>query len=370
MSSPLADEEPVVGSTTGYSHPFWLVNKSKPTEYWDYENSVLDFSSIDPYECIQKIGRGKYSEVFRGRNRNNGEICVIKVLKPVKTKKIHREITILQNLYGGPNVVRLLDVAQEPQTETPVLVFENVDSQDFRTLYPKLSSFDVRYYMYEILRTLHFAHSMGIFHRDIKPHNVMIDPTQRKVRVIDWGLGEYYHHGTGYNVRVASRYYKGPELLVGYRMYDYTLDIWSLGCVLAGILFRKEPFFQGKDNIDQLVQIVNVLGKDDLLAYCKKYKIKLDREFDDLIVKQNKPKITFQQLVTPSVSKMCEPVALDLLSRMLVYDHQHRILPHEAMAHPYFDPVRAEAAAVAAAAASRNAAAAAANNNNNNTALP
>lgn len=343
-ADPLASEE-VPSTPSGYVHPFWLVNTTKPREYWDYESSVLDFSSIEPYECIQKIGRGKYSEVFRGRNRNNGEICVIKVLKPVKTKKIHREITILQNLYGAPNVIRLLDVVQEPQTETPVLVFENVDNEDFRTLYPKLSNYDVRFYMYEILRTLQFAHSMGIFHRDIKPHNIMIDHTQRKVRVIDWGLGEYYHHNTGYNVRVASRYYKGPELLVGLRMYDYTLDIWSLGCVLAGILFSRDPFFQGKDNVDQLVQIVNVLGKDELLAYCKKYKVKLDRQFDDLIVKQHKPKIPLQHLVTPSTSRMCEPVALDLLSKMLVYDHQCRILPHEAMAHPYFDPVRAEAAA-------------------------
>lgn len=327
-------------SVDGYRHPHWLVNKSKPQEYWDYENSVLDFSSIDPYECIQKIGRGKYSEVFRGRNRNNNEICVIKVLKPVKTKKIHREITILQNLYGGPNVVRLLDVAQEPQTETPVLVFENVDSHDFRTLYPRLSNFDVRYYMYEILKTLEFAHSMGIFHRDIKPHNVMIDHSQRKVRVIDWGLGEYYHHGTPYNVRVASRYYKGPELLIGYRLYDYTLDIWSLGCVLAGILYRKEPFFQGKDNFDQLVQIVNVLGKEDLMRYCAKYNVTLGPEFEDTIVKANKPKRSWQSLVSSSTQGMCEPVALDLLSRMLVYDHQQRILPAEAMQHPYFDPIR------------------------------
>mmetsp|Transcript_81369 Transcript_81369/g.94856 ORF Transcript_81369/g.94856 Transcript_81369/m.94856 type:complete len:356 (+) Transcript_81369:41-1108(+) len=329
-----------VGADGVYKHPHWHVNKSKPSDYWDYENSTLEFSSIEPYECIQKIGRGKYSEVFRARNRNNGEICVIKVLKPVKAKKIHREITILQNLYGGPNVVRLLDVAQEPETETPVLVFESVNAQDFRTLYPRLSNFDVRFYMYEILKTLDFAHSMGVFHRDIKPHNIMIDPTQRKVRVIDWGLGEYYHHGMQYNVRVASRYYKGPELLIGYRLYDYSLDIWSLGCVFAGILFRQEPFFKGADNSDQLVQIANVLGAEGLLKYCATYRVRLDDSFTETIVRPNKPRVRWESFVNSRVASLCEPSALDLLDKMLVYDHQLRILPRDAMAHPYFDAIR------------------------------
>ena len=59
-----------------------------------------------------------------------------------------------------------------------------------------------------------------------------------------------------YNVRVASRYFKGPELLVDYQMYDYSLDMWSLGCMLASMIFRKEPFFHGHDNYDQVIIII------------------------------------------------------------------------------------------------------------------
>ena len=66
--------------------------------------------------------------------------------------------------------------------------------------------------------TDYFSHSMGIMHRDVKPHNVMIDHQQRKLRLIDWGLAEFYHPGQDYNVRVASRYFKGPELLVDYQV--------------------------------------------------------------------------------------------------------------------------------------------------------
>jgi casein kinase II subunit alpha len=68
--------------------------------------------------------------------------------------------------------------------------------------------------------------------------------------VIDWGLAEFYHFNMEYNVRVSSRYFKGPELLVDNQLYDYSLDMWSLGAMLASIIFKKEPFFYGHDNDD------------------------------------------------------------------------------------------------------------------------
>ena len=98
------------------------------------------------------VGRGKYSEVFEGINVVNYQKCVIKVLKPVKKKKIKREIKILQNLSGGPNVVALLDVVRDSQSKTPSLIFEYVNNTDFRSLYPKFIDFDVRYYIMELLK--------------------------------------------------------------------------------------------------------------------------------------------------------------------------------------------------------------------------
>lgn len=82
----------------------------------------------------------------------------------------------------------------------------------------------MRYYMFELLKALDFCHSRGIIHRDVKPLNILIDHSQRKLRLIDWGLAEFYHPREELNVRVASRYYKGPELLVDYVFYDYSLD--------------------------------------------------------------------------------------------------------------------------------------------------
>lgn len=111
---------------------------------------------------MRKIGRGKYSEVFEGVNILNQQQCVVKILKPVKKKKIKREIKILQNVYGGPNIVKLLDVVRDPKSNTPSLVFEFVNNTPFKELYPTFTDIDCRYYMYQTLKALDFAHSMGI----------------------------------------------------------------------------------------------------------------------------------------------------------------------------------------------------------------
>ncbi|RMD42617.1 hypothetical protein DV735_g2502, partial [Chaetothyriales sp. CBS 134920] len=317
------------------------VNANMPRSYWDYDLVAISWGVLENYEVVRKIGRGKYSEVFEGINVVNYQKCVIKVLKPVKKKKIKREIKILQNLSGGPNIVALLDVVRDSQSKTPSLIFENVNNTDFRALYPRFVDYDVRYYIYELLKALDFCHSKGIMHRDVKPHNVMIDHEKRKLRLIDWGLAEFYHKDTEYNVRVASRYFKGPELLVDFQEYDYSLDMWSLGAMFASMIFRKEPFFHGNSNSDQLVKIAKVLGTDDLFEYLDKYDIELDAQYDDILSRF--PRKSWQSFVNADNQRFVSAEAIDFLDRLLRYDHQERLTAQEAMAHPYFAPVRAAA---------------------------
>lgn len=311
-------------------------NEKKPKEYWDYENeNVIDWGDISNYEIVSKIGRGKYSEVFTGINILNNENCVIKVLKPVKIKKIFREIKILKNLNGGPNIIKLYDLIQDTDSKIPALIFEKINNVDFRILYPKFTIADIKFYFSQLLVALNYSHSMGIIHRDVKPQNIMIDPINKNLKLIDWGLAEFYHRGIDFNVRVASRYHKGPELLINLQQYDYSLDLWSVGAMIAAIIFKKEPFFKGDSNPDQLVKIAKVLGTKDLLKYCKKYGIKLSSDYDKIL--GNYERIPWSNFINNDNIKLSNNKdVIDLIDHLLVYDHQLRLTANEALSHPFF----------------------------------
>lgn len=174
--------------------------------------------------------------------------------------------------------------------------------------------------------------------------------------MIDWGLAEFYHAGTEYNVRVASRYFKGPELLVDYQEYDYSLDMWSLGAMFASMIFRKEPFFHGSSNSDQLVKIAKVLGTAELFNYLDKYDIELDQQYEDILGRF--PRKPWTSFVNTENQRFISNEALDFLDKLLRYDHQvslirrirmmrannrqERLTAKEAMDHEYFAPIRAE----------------------------
>ncbi|XP_063713584.1 casein kinase II subunit alpha-like [Symsagittifera roscoffensis] len=319
------------------------VNNLRPREYWDYDNQTIEWEPTDDYQLVRKLGRGKYSEVFEAINMKSSEKCVVKILKPVSKKKIKREIKILQNLRGGPNIIQLLATVKDPISRVPSIVTEYINNTDFKTLYQNLSDYDIRYYLYQLLIAIDYCHSMGIMHRDIKPHNVMIDHENRHLRLIDWGLAEFYHPGNEYNVRVASRYFKGPELLIDYQLYDYSLDLWSLGCMVASMIFKKEPFFQGHDNHDQLVKIVKVLGSEEFYDYIDKYQIGLDSKFNEILGRHTKKK--WERFVNSGNQHLVGPESLDLLDKLLRFDHQDRLTAREAMDHPYFQCVVADVTA-------------------------
>lgn len=257
----------------------------------------------------------------------------MKILKPVRTDKIYREIKILQTLYGGHNIVKLYDVLKDPQ-KNQALVFEYIPNIETKQLNYQFDRTDIQLYTYKILQALEYAHTHGIMHRDVKPLNIVIDHEKRDLRLIDWGLGEYYHPDQEYNVRVASRYYKGPELLVDDRLYHYSLDIWSLGCTLAGMLFRVDTMFKGSDNFDQLLKITKVLGTQKLMDYVKNYSLTIPKEAA-ILLKNTEP-IPWTAFVNEKNSHRVTPEGLDLLDKMLQYDKNKRITPAEAMQHPYF----------------------------------
>lgn len=144
-------------------------------------------------------------------------------------------------------------------------------------------------------------------------------------------------------MRVASRYYKGPELLVEYEQYDYSLDLWSCGCTMGTMVLRRDPLFHGHDNVDQLVKIVQILGSQGLDAYLAKYRIDLPIEVARALggADTSFPRKPWRSFVNSDNERYISDDALDLLDKLLKYDHQERPTAREAMQHPYFAGVRA-----------------------------
>ena len=161
------------------------VNNNKPEEYSSYEEYQFEINDPNPYQILSKLGRGKYSEVFKVVNIPKHKIQVLKVLKPVASYKVRREIKILQNLSAGENIIKLLNIVKSSIPETPALVFEHVNNTDFKELYPTLEEDEIRYYVFQTLKALDYCHSMGIMHRDVKPRNIVIDHKNNKLRLID-----------------------------------------------------------------------------------------------------------------------------------------------------------------------------------------
>jgi casein kinase II subunit alpha len=104
-------------------------------------------------------------------------------------------------------------------------------------------------------------------------------------------------------------------------------------------IFRKEPFFYGHDNYDQLVKIAKVLGTDELNAYLSKYRLELDPHLEALVGRHSRK--PWSKFINADNQHLVVPEAVDFLDKLLRYDHQERLTAREAMAHAYFYPIRA-----------------------------
>jgi casein kinase II subunit alpha len=168
----------------------------------------------------------------------------------------------------------------------------------------------------------------------------MYESQTRKLRLIDWGLAEFYQPRARYNIHVASRHFKAIELLVDYQCYDYSVDIWGFGVTMAGIIFNKTPFFRGNDDFDMVAKIASVLGRSDLDAYLQRYGIDIPEQMAKDLPKGKVRKDFMSFAAKGDKNKLCSVEAVDLLNRCLRYDHMERISADEALKHPYFREVR------------------------------
>lgn len=217
-------------------------------DYADYTKFDLYPGYIDDVELIKKIGKGKFSEVYLGRDVTTGSQVVSKLLKRRKHSKIQREIKVLSDLRGVPYVSQLLHYSQEPSLRTWMLTFEYKGVKPLRMYTGTLTEQEIQYLMQQLLLGVQGAHSRGIFHRDLKPSNIVIHEQKNQVNglleleIIDWGISDYIIPGYEYNKKVATRPFKAPEILLGLQDYNEKVDIWAIGCIFAGLVSYYHHF--------------------------------------------------------------------------------------------------------------------------------
>jgi len=213
------------------------------------------------------------------------------------------------------------------------LVFEFLD-QDLKKyidyVQKPLPIMLIKSYLEQILKGIAFCHSHRVLHRDLKPQNLLIDRTG-VIKLADFGLARAFGVPVRtYTHEVITLWYRAPEILLGGKQYSTPVDIWSIGCIFAEMVTRQ-PLFPGDCEIDELFKIFQVLGTPNEQIWPGV------SQLPDF--KQTFPKWTGKGLA--AVVKDLDPLGLDLLSKMLIYEPGRRISAREALAHPFFDDLRA-----------------------------
>lgn len=149
-------------------------------------------------------------------------------------------------------------------------------------LFQQLTDKGNRFFLYKVLKAIDYAHSKGVIHGDVKPLNIIANSESKMLKVIDWGLGNFYFPGKVFSTHVGTRFtvclarsYKSPELLLHFSTYDYQIDIFATGLMFSKMLFRKGPFFsQNHENfteVDHLIKLAKVLGSQPIEEYIANY---------------------------------------------------------------------------------------------------
>ena len=327
-----------------------------PFETEDPRKQLL--GSKSDYEIKEKIGVGGWSKVFRGVNIQTGEDVALKYYAvPLPDKKFQKEIRILKDLNDAPNMIRLREIFTEEINgkEQYVPVFDYFEKDSYKEIFPRLTKFQIKYFIYQLFRTLEYAHNKGVIHRDIKPSNVLMNTKTLQLGIIDWAVSDYYVPGKNLRTTIGTFPYQPPEILLGYKKYNPTYDVWSAGCLLAEMAFQKRGFFNSgrigergphmsQNDIDLqkfkelLDGIAEVLGTSGLKEYFNKYEKSMDFKAFEYV--GNYEKIPLKDFINEGNAHLVDEELIDLLEHIFVYDHDERFTATEVLQHPYFNDIR------------------------------
>ncbi|KAM3327605.1 mitogen-activated protein kinase 9 [Capsicum galapagoense] len=353
-----------------------------------------EYGEANQYEIQEVVGRGSYGVVAAAVDTHTGKKVAIKKINNVfehvsESTRILREIKLLR-LLRHPDIVQVKQILLPPcrrEFKDIYVVFElmECDLQHVIKANDRLTPEHYQFFLYQLLRGLKYMHTgcyssfflsgslvrflfyifydsnigstANVFHRDLKPKNILAN-ADCKLKICDFGLARAAFGDTGdtpsaifWTDYVATRWYRAPELCGSfYSKYTPAVDIWSIGCIFAEMLTKK-PLFPGRDVIDQLDLITDLLGSPStevISRVCPSiFSVKVIKYQINLIhfpvqIKNDKARRFLSSMMekapTPFSQKFpsIDPLALSLLERLIAFDPKDRPSAEEALAHPYF----------------------------------
>lgn len=306
------------------------INESRTFHRFELNKAIWEVPQR--YEDIRPVGAGSYGLVSSAKDKKQQMKVAIKKLarpfqSPIHAKRTYRELTLLAHM-KHENLIGLLDVFSPCKSFiefNDVYLVTHLMGADLGGIIKTqpLTDDHIQFLTYQMLRGLKYIHSAGIIHRDLKPSNIAVNE-DCELRILDFGLARHTEaEMTGY---VATRWYRAPEIMLNWMRYNQTVDIWSVGCIMAELITSR-TLFPGKDHIDQLLRIMTLCGTPDedfmrkitseeARNYVKTLPIMKRKNFYDIFAGAN-------------------PLAIDLLDQMLKLDSDLRPTAEQALTHPY-----------------------------------
>ncbi|KAK7300141.1 hypothetical protein RJT34_10976 [Clitoria ternatea] len=313
---------------------------------WGREKSSMeteffsDYGDANRYKILEVVGKGSYGVVCSAIDTHTGEKVAIKKIHDIfehisDSARILREIKLLR-LLRHPDIVEIKHVILPPSRrdfKDIYVVFELMESDLHQVIKANddLTKEHYQFFLYQLLRALKYIHTANVYHRDLKPKNILAN-ANCKLKICDFGLARVAFTDAPTTVfwtdYVATRWYRAPELCGSfYSRYTPAIDIWSIGCIFAEVLIGK-PLFPGKNVVHQLDLMTDLLGTPPLDTISR---VRNDKARRYLTSMRKKQPIPFAQKFPNA-----DPLGLRLLERLLAFDPKDRPSAEEALADPYF----------------------------------
>ena len=307
------------------------------------EAFFTEYGEAGRYELQEIIGKGSYGVVCSARDRHTGETVAIKKIDNLfehvsDATRILREVKLLR-LLKHPDIVEIKHILLPESRENfsdLFVVFERMDTDLHQVIKVNRDLGDSHhcYFLYQLLRGLKYIHTSEVFHRDLKPKNILAN-ADCNIKICDFGLARPMFTDAPQTVfwtdYVATRWYRAPELCgCFFARYQPTVDVWSMGCIFAELLMGK-ALFPGRNVVDQLTLITDILGTP-APEVIEKVRNEKSRMF---LERMPKKKPVPLRVLMPDASEN----ALDILGMMLTFDPDQRPGCTELLAHPYFKDI-------------------------------